>query len=1214
MSSFTVPSKKSRALAIVNPETGEATNPTPQPNPSTLTDIPSQSTKGKFKDGPPTKKSAKATAKARASLWVPPPQGSTFDADEHFARGYDVYAAPFVPSALKDINQYPGMFFDTSGKHVTNYAAYTSAILPTSLLPVVPEQQAGYSPNETSHLMPQCYDKYFRNWVELEQCDQKTENASYALYAHTGMVSFTSPHEATVTMTVPGLRENTPHVEVDDQVQLRQLRFDYPGHLNVHPWTGYIYNARVEAVVRATETLVLRVTGLTYQTAQFMAPSMMYPLPTEFEVKFNVQFCVPMERSQPMIDVLPLIQESLDLAAQMTKEEIDSIDDITGTGSNRPKSRTLSPVNVYWIQSMLFPTEADCSSQTNMVNWLEHYNGARFDESLNYEQRIAVDSVLCQNYGTMPYLISGPPGTGKTKTMIEIALQLVCTNNVPNCSHILVCAPSEPAADTLADRLSKCMGRDELLRLNRPTRDSREVPSNLLPYCYMQNDVFCLPPFSQLMSYKIIVTSCRDASMLLYARLTNSDLHAVSSGLHQQIHPTLPPPKSVPLHWGALLIDEAAQAMEPEALIPLQVVAPPLRCPSDPAFVPLVIMAGDEQQLNPRTSSPNSPLQQSLFARLFERPVYANHPLSRRFRRTQKGQTAEAPKQQYQLHPSLLPILRPPFTNLIRNYRSHPAILAMPSKLFYFDTLLPAADFTDRNRLSQWSGWRSPNHWPILYHDNPSPDDLDLPSPDTSTISGGWYNVGEAHLACSYALDLWRSGLVKQKEICIMSPFKAQVRLIRRLIRGAEYNGGKGLWEVNVGPTEAFQGLEFGVVVLCVTRSRRRWVGRDRVGGWGVLPGPTRDGRAGGQGGQGGRGTGRVGGGIRNKLNVALTRAKFGLIILGSREVMMPDSLSSSPSSSPSSHSSRSSPTNSSDESFESSQDGNSHMSGSKKGKQGEKMETKKGKQNMEIEENDTKEEEEEEGTEWAQIIDFCERNGCVADSNPPPPLVRRRRRWGLTRWEVEQGVPQGGVGHLGNSISNFDVNGGGSSGDIPAKEDSHRLSSGGGASGLVTNGLVTNGQVNGQVNGIASDRGNGSGSSSGAAATSTTGNHTAKATKKPTQKTTENPTTKPTKKRTGNPTGSAGVGENSVIATAIAAAAAGAVAVANSLGVGGGGGGSVGAGAGGSAGAGAGAAASGRGSAGGAAATAGAIGVTTGGPGNGWPEDSWSDDDDDGF
>ena len=94
-----------------------------------------------------------------------------------------------------------------------------------------------------------------------------------------------------------------------------------------------------------------------------------------------------------------------------------------------------------------------------------------------------------------------------------------------------------------------------------------------------------------------------------------------------------------------------------------------------------------------------------------------------------------------------------------------------------------------------------------------------------------------------------------------MSPFKAQVRCIRKIIREQQYGS---LWDVNVGPTEAFQGLEQGVVILCTTRSKQRFVNKDKELGWGVI-------------------------GMPNKMNVALTRAKFGLIVIGKRELLFKD-------------------------------------------------------------------------------------------------------------------------------------------------------------------------------------------------------------------------------------------------------------------------------------------------------------------------------------
>lgn len=441
---------------------------------------------------------------------------------------------------------------------------------------------------------------------------------------------------------------------------------------------------------------------------------------------------------------------------------------------------------------------------------------------------------------------SGPPGTGKTKTIIEASLQLVYMRN--NYNHVLLCAPSDPAADTLCQRLISHLNPDQMLRLNRPCRTFAEVPDAIMPYCHILKNEFRLPRMEMLMRYSVVVTTCRDASILARARMTNKDLYLVQSRMHDVSKAMNPfQNHSEPaLHWSALLIDEAAQAMEPEALVPLTVVAPPAgsRIPGIPP--PLVVMAGDEHQLGPRTSLPSSPLNESLFARLFKRPVYADHPLAR-------GKRGEAPPP---LTKGLLPVRRPAFANLIRNYRSHPAILAVPSNLFYFDSLEPEA--RDTARLAQWKGWQG-RGWPVLFHDNPGLDELELPG--LMEGIGGWYNSSEADTACSYAQSLVASGLVEQKEVCIMSPFKAQVRHLRKFMRKAEHGG---LWDVNIGPTEAFQGLESGVVILCVTRARKRFVDEDKKLGRGIL-------------------------GMPNKLNVALTRAKYGLIVVGKRELLVED-------------------------------------------------------------------------------------------------------------------------------------------------------------------------------------------------------------------------------------------------------------------------------------------------------------------------------------
>lgn len=461
------------------------------------------------------------------------------------------------------------------------------------------------------------------------------------------------------------------------------------------------------------------------------------------------------------------------------------------------------------------------------------------DPLLNYEQAKATTTILQSNWGRIPYLISGPPGTGKTKTVVELTLQMLAKDPTV---RLLLCSPSESASDLLVQRLSKSLRPNELLRLNSPARAFPEVPDYILQYCYVDGTIFSIPPFPDLLKRKVVVATCRDAEILLRARLSNQDIFLLEQNLHSVLHPESPPVYP-PLHWSGLIIDEAAQATEPEALLPLWVVAPPLGCtyPDDMAM-PSVCLVGDQNQLGPRTAS-KAAMQASLFERLMSRPLYRDHPLARR---SQTGGIMQ------RLTLDMLPIIRPPFTDLIRNYRSHPGILAIPSSLFYNDTLEPSAENVDS--LLHWSGFQGRSNMPILFITNQDPDEIE------QLDGGGWYNIGEARQALQIARSFLEEGLLQQHEICIMSPFRAQVRLLRLQARDPSMR----LGQVNIGPLEAYQGLEFKLVIVCTTRTRDRFIDQDLARGLGVIHEPRR-------------------------FNVALTRAMQGLVVIGNPVVLSQD-------------------------------------------------------------------------------------------------------------------------------------------------------------------------------------------------------------------------------------------------------------------------------------------------------------------------------------
>ncbi|CAK5070698.1 unnamed protein product [Meloidogyne enterolobii] len=62
----------------------------------------------------------------------------------------------------------------------------------------------------------------------------------------------------------------------------------------------------------------------------------------------------------------------------------------------------------------------------------------------NYKQKIAIHAIVSGLHGNIPYILFGPPGTGKTVTLVE-SVRLICEND--SMARILVCTPSNTAAD-----------------------------------------------------------------------------------------------------------------------------------------------------------------------------------------------------------------------------------------------------------------------------------------------------------------------------------------------------------------------------------------------------------------------------------------------------------------------------------------------------------------------------------------------------------------------------------------------------------------------------------------------------------------------------------------------------------------------------------------------------------------------------------------------
>ncbi|KAM4574007.1 RNA helicase Mov10l1-like [Odontesthes bonariensis] len=413
--------------------------------------------------------------------------------------------------------------------------------------------------------------------------------------------------------------------------------------------------------------------------------------------------------------------------------------------------------------------------------------GHFFNPDLNPRQREAVMRILEGECRPTPYVLFGPPGTGKTITLIESILQVY--HFLPS-SRVLVCTPSNSAADLICIRLHDggFLDAASLARVNASCRDNESIPEVLRPYSRAGEDV------RHAAFHRIVVSTCSSAGMF----------HNIGIKVG---------------HFTHVFLDEAGQATEPESLIPIGFVS---------ERDGQIVLAGDPCQLGPIVKSKLATaygLGVSLLERLMANPLYCKHDW---------GYNSKL------------------VTKLIYNYRSHEALLTLPSKLFYQGELCFKAQKSVVESLCQWKTLPKKG-FPLLFHGVRGTEMREGKNPS-------WFNPMEAVQVMLYCCQLSKKlyNPVNASDIGIIAPYRKQCEKIRVLL------GKVGLSDIKVGSVEEFQGQEFLVIILSTVRSNESVQSDDLQSLLGFLSNPKR-------------------------FNVAVTRPKALLLIVGNPHILIRD-------------------------------------------------------------------------------------------------------------------------------------------------------------------------------------------------------------------------------------------------------------------------------------------------------------------------------------
>ena len=432
---------------------------------------------------------------------------------------------------------------------------------------------------------------------------------------------------------------------------------------------------------------------------------------------------------------------------------------------------------------------------------------------LNKTQEAAVNAVL---WAKDVAVVHGPPGTGKTTTLVEAVRETLMREN-----QVLVCAQSNMAVDWISEKL---VDRGiNVLRIGNPTR----VNDKMLSFTY-ERRFESHPDYPQLWALRKAIRELRSHRRRgdekyhqklesLKSRATEIEIRINSElfGEARVIASTLVGSANRLLDgqkFGTLFIDEAAQALEAACWIPMRRVS-------------RVVLAGDHCQLPPTVKS-IAALKAGLGKTLMERIV--------------------------ETHPEAVTLLK-------IQYRMNDDIMRFSSDYFYDGLVESAPEVRFRGIL-----------------------DLDTPMEwvDTSEMgneacgmgneeefsfkeefvgeSYGRINKNEAVLTLDvlqhYFQRISKQRLLDERiDVGIISPYRAQVQYLRRLLTKRDFFK-PFRRQISVNTVDGFQGQERDIIVISLVRSNDE-------GQIGFL----RDLR---------------------RMNVAITRARMKVIILGDRQTL----------------------------------------------------------------------------------------------------------------------------------------------------------------------------------------------------------------------------------------------------------------------------------------------------------------------------------------
>ena len=417
------------------------------------------------------------------------------------------------------------------------------------------------------------------------------------------------------------------------------------------------------------------------------------------------------------------------------------------------------------------------------------------DPSLNESQKDAVKFALASKEVA---LIHGPPGTGKTHTLIELILQFLKQN-----LRLLVCGPSNISVDNIVERLA--YHKVPMVRLGHPARLLPSVLNHSLDVLTRTSEAAGIVRdvrkemdekqasirktksgkerkqiYADLRElrkeYREREKSCVE-NLVRGSKVVLATLHG-AGGFHLKNE-----------NFDVVIIDEASQALEAQCWVPLLNASK-------------VVLAGDHLQLPPTIKSLNMKDEKGKERKRVDGVKDAT-----------TGVTLEMT-----LFDRLLKLHGPKIKRMLTTqYRMHEKIMAFPSEELY-ESKLMAADSVKLRLLKDLQGVEDTEDTgePLIFFDTQGGDFSEKAEDEEATrklssLGESKSNDGEAALVKIHVGNLVSAG-VKPDDIAVVTPYNAQLAILSQLLKET-YPG------IELGSVDGFQGREKEAVVVSLVRS-----------------------------------------------------------------------------------------------------------------------------------------------------------------------------------------------------------------------------------------------------------------------------------------------------------------------------------------------------------------------------------------------------------